>query len=337
MAEETTKTVDLNIHSTGVEIPAAAMDLFLNGTDGTGGFLGTSAVARLARVMQIPGAGVKTTIVTGDPQAGWVEDSEEKPVGTPELTTKTLIPYTLAVIVPMSNRFRANKEALANYIMGDLPRVLAEKFDKTVLQGGAPGTTGSNGNTAASNGFDTLQGASAVVADGGSMYTAIADAMSSIATSGGTMSGFILSPQGNAAVMKSRAKDGGLEFPGYMPGSGQLMGLPCYTSNAAYISSTTGEDTSSSNGANTLGFAGDWSKAVVGIVNDVSIELGEHSITNGKQQVNLWQRNMFAIRAEMEVGFVVADTKYFQRLTDKAETASTAKAGTAKTGSAKAA
>lgn len=146
--------VDINIHTDGVEIPEAAMDLFINGQNGTGGVTNNSAVMRLARVMQIPGAGVKTTIVTGDPKADWVEDSEEKPVDTPTLNTKTLIPYTLAVIVPMSNRFRANKESLANYIMGDLPRVLAEKFDATVLNGTAPG-----------DGFDVLTSADTVVAD----------------------------------------------------------------------------------------------------------------------------------------------------------------------------
>lgn len=165
--------VDINIHTDGVEIPEAAMDLFINGQNGTGGVINTSAVMRLARVMQIPGAGVKTTIVTGDPKADWVEDSEEKPVDTPTLNTKTLIPYTLVVIVPMSNRFRANKEALANYIMGDLPRVLAEKFDSTVLNGTAPG-----------GGFDVLTSADTVTAEP-SMYNGIADSMSAIAQVGG--------------------------------------------------------------------------------------------------------------------------------------------------------
>lgn len=308
-------TVDINIHTDGVEIPEAAMDLFINGQNGTGGVINTSAVMRLARVMQIPGAGVKTTIVTGDPKADWVEDSEEKPVDTPTLNTKTLIPYTLAVIVPMSNRFRANKEALANYIMGDLPRVLAEKFDSTVLNGTAPG-----------DGFDVLTNADTVVAEP-SMYNGIADSMSAIAQVGGTMNGFVLSPQGNAAVMKSRTGDV-LDFPGFTPGS-QLMGLPAYTSNGAYKADAT-------NG-NTLGFAGDWQKSVVGLVNDVSIEIGEHSITDNGEQINLWQRNMFAVRAEMEVGFVCADTSFFRRLTGTASSEGTSQVGLATTGKAKAA
>ena len=299
--------VDINVHTSGVEIPEVALDLFINGQDGTGGVVNSSAVMRLARVMQIPGAGVKTSVVAGDPKADWVEDSDEKPVSTPTLNTKTLIPYTLAVIVPMSNRFRANKEALANYIMADLPRVLADKFYSTVLNGTAPG-----------DGFDVLTAAETVVAEP-SMYNGIADAMSAISQQSGTMNGFVLSPQGNAAVMKSRTGDM-LDFPGFTPG-GWLMGLPCYTSNSAYKADE-------SNGS-TLGFAGDWQKAVVGLVNDVSIEIGEHSITDGDEQINLWQRNMFAVRAEMEVGFVVADTKYFRRLVGATGGAASNEVGTA--------
>lgn len=138
------------------------------------------------------------------------------------------------------------------------------------------------------------------------------------------MNGFVLSPQGNAAVMKSRTGDV-LDFPGFTPGS-QLMGLPAYTSNGAYKADESA--------GSTLGFAGDWQKSVVGLVNDVSIEIGEHSITDNGEQINLWQRNMFAVRAEMEVGFVTADTKFFRRLVGAAGGASAA--GTAKAGTAKA-
>ena len=34
--------------------------------------------------------------------------------------------------------------------------------------------------------------------------------------------------------------------------------------------------------------------------------------------INLWQRNMFAIRAEVEVGFIVRDAAHFVKLTEDA-------------------
>ena len=40
------------------------------------------------------------------------------------------------------------------------------------------------------------------------------------------------------------------------------------------------------------------------------------TINTGTEQVNLWQRNMFAVRVEAEVGFVVRDAAAFVKLTD---------------------
>jgi hypothetical protein len=42
------------------------------------------------------------------------------------------------------------------------------------------------------------------------------------------------------------------------------------------------------------------------------------TLDDGGTQLNLWQRNMFAVRCEMEVGFRVRDTDRFVRLTDAA-------------------
>lgn len=62
-----------------------------------------SAVMSLARQIQLPGRGVSIPVITGDPQAAWVGETEAKPVANPELGTKVMEPYKLAVIVPFSN------------------------------------------------------------------------------------------------------------------------------------------------------------------------------------------------------------------------------------------
>lgn len=72
-----------------------------------------------------------------------------------------------------------------------------------------------------------------------------------------------------------------------------------------------------SSAANVIGIVGDWNQAVTGMVNDVNVEIStEATINDGSNQINLWQRGMFAVRAELEVGFVVTSTDYFNRLTD---------------------
>jgi hypothetical protein len=40
--------------------------------------------------------------------------------------------------------------------------------------------------------------------------------------------------------------------------------------------------------------------------------------SDGTTQINLWERNMFAVLAEIEVGFRVRDDDAFVRLTDAA-------------------
>ncbi len=66
---------------------------------------------RLARRIALPGLGVTVPIITGDPEAGWVGETEKKPVKRGTLATKQMAPYTLAVIVPFSNQFRRDAKA----------------------------------------------------------------------------------------------------------------------------------------------------------------------------------------------------------------------------------
>ena len=64
------------------------------------------------------------------------------------------------------------------------------------------------------------------------------------------------------------------------------------------------------------GYAGDWNQAVYGTVEGVQISVSDQAtINDGGTQLNLWQRNMFAVRAEIEVGFRVRDISYFAKLT----------------------
>lgn len=285
-----TTNIDVNRGTTGLSLTPELRDIFIqNVTQG-------SAVMQLAQRITIPGTGVKTNIVTGDPTPAWTDESQEKTVSKPTFANKTMVPYTLAVIVPFSNQFRRDASALYDQIITRLPNALGRAFDTTVLFGDAPGTN-----------FDTLKDADAVVVDA-STYDATVGIMTGLATAGGSLNGFILSPQANGVYMTARNSEGALEFPGFAPGS-DLLGVPTITANHAYKKGTSA--------ANTLGFAGDWSQAVVGVVEDVKLEYTDQATLNdGTNTINLFQRNMFAVRAEMEVGFVVKNDDYFKRLTD---------------------
>ena len=71
---------------------------------------------------------------------------------------------------------------------------------------------------------------------------------------------------------------------------------------------------------NVVGLAGDFARsAIYGTVEGISVDISDTATVNkGGTQLNLWQRNMFAIRAEVEVGFIVRDDAHFVKLVDGA-------------------
>lgn len=88
---------------------------------------------------------------------------------------------------------------------------------------------------------------------------------------------------------------------------GRLLGATVVESEKVYKAGT----------PNVIGFAGDWTQARYGIVDGINLSISEEATVNdGTEQINLWQRNMFGVRVEAEVGFVVRDADAFVKLTD---------------------
>ena len=256
-----------------------------------------SAVMQLARQIPLPGRGVTIPVITGDPEAGWVEETGAKPVSNPTLATKVMQAYKLAVIVPFSDEFRRDAASLYDAIVARLPLALAAKFDATVF-GAANGAPGSN--------FDTLGGATAqsLATDA---YAGLVAADTAIATAGGIMNGIVLSPQGKGVLLAATDGDHRPLFinnvaEGAVP---MVLGSRTVLSKGAYVAGT----------PNHVGIAGDWTQAMYGTVEGVQIRFADQtSLTIGGENINLWEHNMFAVRAEIEVGFR-ADVNCFNVLT----------------------
>nr|DAR28311.1 MAG TPA: Major capsid protein [Caudoviricetes sp.] len=291
MALSTTK-IDVNRGTTGVALPSVLVDTVIQGVrEG-------SAVMQLANRLVIPGSGITMNVITGDPEPAWTVESTEKTVSEPTFANKVMQPYKLAVIVPFSDQFRRDEAALYDAIVSRVPDALAKKFDETVFFGTAPGTN-----------FDTLASADAIDLQA-DPYGALVEGINSIAVAGGNADGIVLSPQANGIIMSARHDSGAGDpvFPNYAANS-PLFGIPTLTRHAAYKAG--------SSAANTVGFIGDWSKTYYGIVQDITIKYSEQaSLNDGTNTIHLWQRNMFALLCEMEVGFVVGDEDCFARFTD---------------------
>jgi HK97 family phage major capsid protein len=268
-----------------------------------------SGVMRAATQIPLPGRGISVPIITGDPTAQWVAETAKKPVSRPTLANKQITPYKMAVIVPFSNEFRRDLAGLYTALVQRLPLRLAKLFDETVF-GLAAGAPGSN--------FDTL-GAATSVGIAGNTWKGITTAFNTIATAtvDGELEAWVLSPQGKAVFIGATDTVG---RPLYLDsttngvsGVPQLLGAPVYTSRATYASDADGA------GAGTVaqyGYAGDWDNAYWGSVEGIQIAISDQAtLDDNGTPLYLWQQNMFAVRAEIELGFRVRDINYFTKLT----------------------
>ena len=286
-------TIDMN-RTTSISLPGAvSSEIWQKTQEG-------SAVMRLARKIEFPGLGVTIPVITGDPEAGWVGETEKKPVKRGTLATKQMTPYTLAVIVPFSNQFKRDLPNLYDALIQRLPLALGKKFDQTVF-GGAT-VPGSN--------FDTLKGCAAQEI-GTDAYGGLVAAQADIAAHDGILNGWVLSPKAQSTLLT--AVDGNKRplfinnvAEGAVP---MILGASAMQSKGAYVADTTAAK------KHVVGFAGDWTQAVYGTVEGVQIAISDQAtLTDGSTTINLFEQNMFAVRAEIEVGFR-CDTTVFNKLT----------------------
>lgn len=264
-----------------------------------------SAVMSLARQITLPGRGVEIPVITSDPEAAWVAETGAKPVSNPGLSQKIMRGYKLAVIVPFSEEFTRDASTLYNEVISRLPGVLAQKFDNTVFGGtDKPGSDFDNfvGVTQQSIAPESLGD---VTPDA---YGALVSADTDIAIHDGISNGYALSPQANGIFLAARDEDGRPLFinnvaEGAIP---MILGKKTLITKGAFVQGT----------PNIVGFVGDWSKAMYGIVQGVRLDISkEATLTlSDSSTLSLFQNNMIAVRAEIEIGFR-ADTSVFNALT----------------------
>ena len=268
-----------------------------------------SAIMRLARQIALPGRGVQIPVITSDPSAAWVAETAAKPVSNPGLSTKLMQAYKLAVIVPFSDEFRRDAAALYDALVARLPLALALKFDQTVM--GAVEKPGEN--------FDSFANCTAqsIVASGdNTTYGGLVAAYEDIADHSGSLNGFAMSPAGVGLLLGATDTTKRPLFinsaaDGAVP---RLLGAPALESRGVYKAGVAPVGTGAGTPA-VVGVAGDWTQAMYGTVEGVQIRFADQTgLTINSTQVNLWEHNMFAVRAEIELGFR-ADTNCFNLLT----------------------
>ena len=286
--------VDINRNTTGVELPAeVSQEIWQQVQD-------ASVVMGLARRVPLSGAGVVYQEILEDSEPQFVGETERKPVSNPTVGSKTLRAHKIAVVQTYSDEFRRDLPGLFNALIGRLPRTVARTFDLAALHGvGAPAAD-----------FDNLAGATEVsihntTAGSEDAYAGFLAALAAVPE----LNGWALSPMGEVVALSNRDTNGGaiLNANVLTNGSvGSVLGRPVFRSTHAQQ-------------GDVVGLAGDWSKAIWGQVEGVSIDISDNPVygNDGSLVTAGWQDNMIGVRAEVHVGFI-ADEDAFVRLSNAA-------------------
>ena len=263
-----------------------------------------SVIQQVARRVPITGAGVTVPMITGDAVADWVGETDEKPVSRPTLSNKTFTPYKLALIVPFSNEFKRDLPTLYSALVARLPNAIARKYDETVL----------GYDTSPGSGFDTLAAIAEQELTGPTCVTDVATAVETIVTAvpEANVSATLATLQSDMLISKEVDSE---NRPLFADPNGvySRFGGTVVRNQHVYDPAIS-----------TVGFVGDFANyAVWGAVGGIEVAVSDQAtIQDGVTSLNLWQRNMFAIRVEATLAFGLRDADAFVRYTSTAAASS---------------
>ncbi len=280
-----------------------------------------SVVQQLVPRVPLGLTGTSIPVITGLPSAGWVDEGDTKPASAGSMTLKTLTPKKLAAIMVTSAEVvRLNPAQFIDQMTNSFARTFALAFDRAALHDQGPDGTGGGGPFAT-----FLDQTTKAVEIGGSSQAL------------GGIHGDLVSAL-DLLVSDTDANGFPYECNGYaldsslepnLWGATTTAGQPLYTDlptgdvdamtqgrllgRRAYIRA----GVATAGASTVVGYAGDWSQAAWGAIGGISYRIStEAPVTINGSLVSAFEKNLVAILAEAEYGFIVNDTDAFVRLTN---------------------
>lgn len=292
--------VDIGRSSTGSALPnELSQEIIAKSVE-------SSAFMSLGRQIAVPGPGLTIPVITGEPTAAFVAETARKPVSTHTLTRKNLTPKTLAVIEPFSNQFRRDLPGLYAELVRRLPLAIAKAFDAAVLH-----SDGTNVPTLWNDAAALSANANRSVLDSTGTYQDLIDGVKNVTDAGYDPTAAAFTPSGELLIAAS-ATSGPLTF-----GTGRTGSLVSNANTYRNLGAT-GLDADGSGGGtttfSTLGIVGDFNQFLWGVVESIDVAISNDAVLyvdGGSNDIHLFQQNMFAVRAEVEIGAVIGDVKAF--------------------------
>jgi len=266
-----------------------------------------SAIMQQAKFEEMTSLEKEITYITEGPGAYWVDEGERIQTSKPTWVKANIRAKKLAVILPVSKEFlRYNMPTFFEQMRPQIAQAFYTKFDQAALFGtGSPFGANNNILTAATNAGNT------VALDGSApLYPQLNGLL-------GLIEDNELDPDGLVTVrsLKSTFR-GALDSTGrplFTKGDGtapdDMIGLPL-----SYVSGKSFDKTKASI------IAGNWNMARFGIPQDMEYSISTDAslstlVDQDGKELNLFERDMVALRVTMHVAFAVLNEDAFSVLT----------------------
>jgi HK97 family phage major capsid protein len=275
-----------------------------------------SVAQQLARQIPLGINGQEIPVVTSKPTAGWVAEGGAKPATKGAMSLKTMTPKKLAAIAVVSAEVvRANPGNYVTLLRDEIAEAFAIAFDLAAFHGTSTPFTTYLDQTART----PIELGTATQANGG-VFADINNGLKALVAAGKRLTGFALDmvaePVLNAAT-DTTGRPLFIDSPTVETAgpvrAGRLLGRPAFMGEGLSTAVVTGTP----NTGGVVGYGGDWSQAAWGVVGGITYDVStEATVTINGALTSLWEKNLVAIRAEAEYGWLVNDVDAFQPFTN---------------------
>lgn len=270
-------------------------------------FMENSAVAQLAKYEEMTAPKKTFTYLAEGPGAYWVSESERIETSKATWLTAEMETRKLGVILPVSKEFlRYTVKDFFEQMRPAIAEAFYKKFDQAALFGvGSPYATGISV-------FERIEDAGNTIAKGSTtnLYTDLNGVIALLEDGDHDFNGLTTTKSFKKDLRGALDVDNRPIFNEPTQGAAStVLGEP-----VSYVSKASFDTTKA------LALAGDWDMARYGILQGIEYAVSEDATLTTIQDadgnpINLFERDMFALRATMEIGFMTLKEDAFAALT----------------------
>lgn len=275
-----------------------------------------SVVQQLVRQIPLGAAGAEIPYSTSKASAAWVAEGGKKPTTESGISLATITPKKIAAISVVSAEVvRANPGSYMDILRDDIAEAFALAFDAAAMHG-------TNTPFGANSYLDATSRTPVEIGTADNAYLDVVAGMKGLVDNGKRLTGFAWdltaepifagAVDANKRPLFTAIDNPTLDAPGpVIPG--RTLGRPSFMGDGIATDIVAG--TPKTGGV--VGYGGDWSKAVWGVVGGITYDVStEATVTLGTTLTSLWEYNLVAIRAEAEYGWLLHDKDAFVQYTN---------------------